>query len=89
MPGKDLGTKHTCFKCGTRFYDLKKPAPVCPKCGTDQRESPASKPAAAERRRPAPKPPPEPEVALAAEDSEEEDKELVDEDDEPAADDEG
>ena len=89
MPGKDLGTKHTCFKCGTRFYDLKKPAPVCPKCGADQRESPARKaPSAAERRRPAPKPPPEPEVAIA-EDVEEDGEEVVDEDEEPAADDEG
>jgi uncharacterized protein (TIGR02300 family) len=64
MPAKDLGTKHTCFKCGTRFYDLKKPEPLCPKCGADQRQSPASKPTAAERRRQpkAPPPPPKPEV---------------------------
>lgn len=87
MPGKDLGTKHTCFKCGTRFYDMKKPAPVCPKCGADQRDSPALK-APAERRRAAPKPPPVPEVAVAAEDVEEEGEEVVDEDEEPAADDE-
>ncbi len=51
MPAKDLGTKHTCFKCGTKFYDLKKPEPLCPKCGADQRESPALKaPAPSERR---------------------------------------
>jgi uncharacterized protein (TIGR02300 family) len=43
MPAKDLGTKHTCFKCQTKFYDLRKPVPVCPKCGADQRESPALK----------------------------------------------
>jgi uncharacterized protein (TIGR02300 family) len=43
MPAKDLGTKHTCFKCSTKFYDMKKPVPVCPKCGADQRESPALK----------------------------------------------
>ncbi|MBS1108580.1 MAG: hypothetical protein H6Q88_572, partial [Anaeromyxobacteraceae bacterium] len=30
MPPKDLGTKHTCFKCQTKFYDMKKPVPVCP-----------------------------------------------------------
>lgn len=90
MAGKDLGTKHTCFKCGTRFYDLKKPAPICPKCGTDQRESPALKPpSAAERKRAAPKPPPEPEVAVAAEDLEEESEEAADEDDAPASEDEG
>ena len=44
MAAKELGTKHTCFKCGTKFYDLKKPEPLCPKCGADQRESPAVKP---------------------------------------------
>lgn len=50
MAAKDLGTKHACFKCGTKFYDLRKPAPICPKCGADQRESPALKPAPAPRR---------------------------------------
>jgi uncharacterized protein (TIGR02300 family) len=44
MPAKDLGTKFLCFKCSTKFYDMKKPDPVCPKCGADQRESPALKP---------------------------------------------
>ena len=43
MPAKDLGNKFVCFKCTTRFYDLKKPAPLCPKCGTDQREVPVVK----------------------------------------------
>lgn len=38
MPARDLGTKYVCFKCSTKFYDMKKPDPVCPKCGTDQRE---------------------------------------------------
>jgi uncharacterized protein (TIGR02300 family) len=62
MPAKDLGSKHTCFKCGTRFYDLKKPEPICPKCGADQRQSPASKPSggAEKRRQPKPAPPPKP-----------------------------
>jgi uncharacterized protein (TIGR02300 family) len=59
MAAKDLGTKHACFKCGTKFYDMKKPAPICPKCGADQRESPALKPAPAQRRaRPAAAPVP-------------------------------
>jgi uncharacterized protein (TIGR02300 family) len=51
MPAKDLGTKYTCFKCGAKFYDLKKPEPLCPKCGADQRESPALKPAPSRRHR--------------------------------------
>lgn len=60
MTAKDLGRKHTCWKCGTRFYDLKKATPACPKCGADPRESPALKPAAQERKvRPAPKVEPE------------------------------
>jgi len=51
MPAKDLGSKHTCFKCGTKFYDFKKPVVICPKCGADQRESPALKsPSPSEKR---------------------------------------
>jgi uncharacterized protein (TIGR02300 family) len=44
MPAHDLGSKHVCFKCGTKFYDLKKPEALCPKCGADQRQSPANRP---------------------------------------------
>jgi hypothetical protein len=44
MTAKDLGSKFVCFKCNTKFYDMKKPDPVCPKCGADQRESPANRP---------------------------------------------
>ena len=36
MAGKDLGSKHVCFKCSTKFYDFKKPEPICPKCGANQ-----------------------------------------------------
>jgi uncharacterized protein (TIGR02300 family) len=68
MAAKDLGTKHTCFKCGTKFYDLKKTDPICPKCGADQRESPVLK-APPERRQRAPARPVAP-VAVAAEDAE-------------------
>lgn len=32
----DLGTKHECTECGAKFYDLNKPEPTCPKCGTVQ-----------------------------------------------------
>ena len=41
MPAKDLGNKHVCFKCAAKFYDLKKPDPICPKCGSDQRDATA------------------------------------------------
>jgi uncharacterized protein (TIGR02300 family) len=50
MPAKDLGNKFVCFKCSTKFYDLKKPDPRCPKCGADQRESPALKAPSESRR---------------------------------------
>ena len=35
----DLGKKYTCYSCHTKFYDLGKPVPLCPKCGADQRDS--------------------------------------------------
>ena len=91
MPAKDLGTKYTCFKCGSKFYDLKKPEPLCPKCGADQRQSPALKPTSSRRHRekepvvvvePAePEDAPEAEGDEAAEAEEEEDD--VDDEDEP------
>lgn len=56
MPAKDLGTKHLCFKCGTRFYNLKKPEPICPKCGADQRQAPVVKPVSEKRARAAARP---------------------------------
>ena len=88
MPAKDLGTKFICFKCGTRFYDLKKPVPICPKCGADQRESPAVRAPPAEKRRPPPRPvaPVVEEEVEAAPVEEVEDEtldEAADEDDEP------
>ena len=87
MPAKDLGTKYACFKCGTKFYDLKKPEPLCPKCGADQRESPALKTPPPPERRPRARPV-EPRPAEIEVDSElEEDAELDDEADEPADDD--
>ena len=54
MPEIKLGTKYDCYNCGTKFYDLGKPEPICPKCGANQKDavsadSPAS--GAASRRR--------------------------------------
>jgi uncharacterized protein (TIGR02300 family) len=91
MPAKDLGTKYVCYKCSTKFYDLKKPDPLCPKCGADQRESPALKPASEGRRgrlAAAPKviEPIEPEEPEAAAEEEEEDLDAFDDEEavEPA-----
>jgi uncharacterized protein (TIGR02300 family) len=94
MPAKDLGTKHLCFKCGTKFYDLKKAEPICPKCGADQRQSPALKPAPAEKRsrppaRPAAPAPLLPDEAETETAELEEDAEADDADDEDEDDDEG
>jgi predicted nucleic acid-binding Zn-ribbon protein len=58
-----LGAKHACYACGQRFYDLNKPEPICPKCGTDQRTKP--KESAGTAPPPQPKrPPPRPMPAL-------------------------
>lgn len=39
MPEIKLGTKYDCFSCGTKFYDLGKSEPVCPKCGANQKDA--------------------------------------------------
>jgi uncharacterized protein (TIGR02300 family) len=91
MAAKDLGTKFICFKCGAKFYDLKKPDPVCPKCGTDQREQAAAKPAETRRGRFAAVPKvvepvaEAPEPAAPAAEGDEESEEFEDDDEEPAA----
>jgi uncharacterized protein (TIGR02300 family) len=79
---RDLGSKYVCYKCGTKFYDLKKPVPACPKCGADQREAPVAKPLSARAARAAaaaPKEVEEPELP-AADDEETEDEEEDDKD---------
>lgn len=35
-----LGIRYVCFTCGTKFYDLNRPEPLCPECGADQRQAP-------------------------------------------------
>lgn len=79
MPAKDLGRKFLCFNCSAKFYDLKRPNPICPKCGADQRNATATKPAEGRKSRlaAAPKPAPPPPAA-----HEEEDEEAVETDDE-------
>jgi uncharacterized protein (TIGR02300 family) len=79
MPAKDLGTKHACFKCGTKFYDLRKAPAICPKCGADQKDSPALKAPPAEKRSRAAARPPPPPVVPDVEDAEAE--VVADEDD--------
>lgn len=46
MPEIKLGNKFDCFSCGTKFYDLGKSEPVCPKCGANQKDASQSDSAA-------------------------------------------
>jgi hypothetical protein len=39
MPELKLGNKFDCYSCGTKFYDLGKPEPICPKCGANQKDA--------------------------------------------------
>jgi uncharacterized protein (TIGR02300 family) len=39
MAELNLGNKYECYNCGTRFYDLGKSEPLCPKCGANQKDS--------------------------------------------------
>jgi hypothetical protein len=34
MVNSAWGKKRVCAGCSVRYYDLKNPSPVCPKCGT-------------------------------------------------------
>lgn len=85
MPARDLGSKFICFKCSTKFYDLKKPEAVCPKCGADQRESPANRPVEKTRGRLAAVPKVIEPIVPAAEPAEEEEIEEFPDEDAPAA----
>ncbi len=75
-----LGQRWVCYECGARFYDLKRPEPVCPRCKADQRESPTfekPKRGRGKKAAKAPAPPPEPveETPVVAEDVEDLDPE--------------
>ena len=56
MPELKLGAKFECYNCGTKFYDLGKSEPLCPKCGANQKdavtsESPAASQSSRRRRK--------------------------------------
>ncbi|MGK7345272.1 MAG: FYDLN acid domain-containing protein [Candidatus Nitrospinota bacterium M3_3B_026] len=40
MTHPKYGDKYTCFECGAKFYTMRKPEPICPRCGADQRKAP-------------------------------------------------
>lgn len=54
----ELGDKHTCADCETKYYDLGRPDATCPKCGSANRvdDEIAVAPPRAPRPRPQPKP---------------------------------
>jgi hypothetical protein len=55
-PGADrassIGSKHVCSGCGTKFYDMNKPEPTCPRCGADPRAETIEVPSSAAPRAP-------------------------------------
>ncbi len=90
----NLGKKYTCYSCHTKFYDLGKPIPVCPKCGADQRDAEDAPAVTSHRGRAArvvEEPPaeeefpPEPETPAAEVEEEEEDVLVTPEREEEAA----
>lgn len=40
---QELGTKHECPSCGTKYYDLGKSDAPCPKCGASGEDEEAEK----------------------------------------------
>jgi uncharacterized protein (TIGR02300 family) len=50
-PEVKLGTKFECFNCGTKFYDLGKSEPLCPKCGANQNDATPTSPAVSQASR--------------------------------------
>ena len=76
----DLGEKHICPECGSRFYDLGKHPPVCPKCKTVLTET--AEPAKAKKASPAKaKAAPAKKAAVRDEDEDDEDEDEDDDED--------
>jgi uncharacterized protein (TIGR02300 family) len=51
MPELKLGTKHECYNCATKFYDLGKSEALCPKCGANQKDAAHAEPTASQSSR--------------------------------------
>jgi hypothetical protein len=81
----ELGKKYNCYSCHTKFYDLGKPVPLCPKCGADQRDAEEAPVTTSSRsRRVVELPPEEPEFSSDAETETPAATESEDEDEIPA-----
>lgn len=48
----NLGKKYVCYSCQTKYYDLGKAQPVCPKCGANPRDEDHAAPVTRGRRAP-------------------------------------
>ena len=51
MPEIKLGNKYDCYSCGTKFYDLGKAEPICPKCAANQKDASQNESTAAPSKR--------------------------------------
>ena len=51
MPEIKLGNKYDCYSCGTKFYDLGKAEPICPKCAANQKDASQNESASASPKR--------------------------------------
>jgi len=40
MAHPKYGDRYECFQCGTKFYTMGRPEPLCPKCGANQKKAP-------------------------------------------------
>jgi uncharacterized protein (TIGR02300 family) len=84
MVKPEWGTKRTCPKCSTRFYDLGKEDPIhCIECGTEWVPEPVLK-----SKQPMPFDPGEAEAKEKKDEDLEAEELAIDEDEEPSADDE-
>lgn len=52
----ELGNKHECLSCGTKFYDLGRSELICPKCGENQKELAAAQEGSASKEKKRKKP---------------------------------
>lgn len=51
----ELGNKHECLGCGTKFYDLGRSELLCPSCGENQKDLAAAQEGAGNEPKPAKK----------------------------------
>ena len=52
MPHPKFGQRFTCFQCGSKFYDMNKAKPICPKCEANQLKVPKKSSVKAPKRQP-------------------------------------